>query len=129
MAWGGMAVATARDAAELLAPLFADLDGERLAVLHLDGGRRVIAVDAHAVTERDTILLPMREIFKAALGHEALGLILAHNHPSGDPTPSKADIAATHRFAETAANLGIVLHDHLVFAGGENRSFRELGLL
>ncbi|HYI47592.1 MAG TPA: JAB domain-containing protein [Allosphingosinicella sp.] len=124
-----MAVASARDAAELLAPLFADLDGERLAVLHLDGGRRVIAVDSHAVTGRDTILLPMREIFRAALNHDAMGLILAHNHPSGDPAPSKADIAATHKFAETAHNLGITLHDHLIFAGGESRSFRELGLL
>jgi len=124
-----MVVATARDAAELLAPLFADLAGERIAVLYLDGGQRVIAVDAHAVAERDAIDLPMREIFKAALGHDALGLILAHNHPSGDPTPSKADIAATHKFAGTAHNLGITLHDHLIFAGGESRSFRELGLL
>lgn len=124
-----MVVATARDAAELLAPLFAGLDGERLAVLYLDGGRRVIAVDALPATESDAILLPMREIFKAALNHDALGLILAHNHPSGDPTPSKADIAATHKFAGTAANLGITLHDHLIFAGGESRSFRELGLL
>ena len=124
-----MVVATARDAAELLAPLFAGLEGERLAVLHLDGARRVLAVDAHPVSERDTILLPMREIFKVALGHEAVGLILAHNHPSGDPRPSQADIMATHKFAETAQNLGIILHDHLIFAGGESRSFRELGLL
>jgi DNA repair protein RadC len=124
-----MVVATARDAAALLAPLFADQTGERVAVLHLDGDRAVIAVDAYPGSEPDAITLPMREILKAALNHEALGLILAHNHPSGDPNPSSADIAATHRFAETAANLGIVLHDHLIFAGAECRSFRELGLL
>jgi DNA repair protein RadC len=124
-----MVVATAQDAAELLAPLFLDLGGEKLALLYLDGGRRVIAVDSHPVVEGDEIVLPMAEIFRSALNHKAAGLIVAHNHPSGDPTPSRADIAATRRLAETAANLGIVLHDHLVFAGGDCRSFRELGLL
>ena len=71
----------------------------------------------------------MAAIFEAALNHDAAGLIVAHNHPSGDPAPSRADIAATHRFAATAADLGITLHDHLIFAGAETRSFRELGLL
>ena len=124
-----MAIVTARDAAVLLAPLFADAEGERLAVLHLDGARRVIAVDAHAVPESDEIALPMRAIFTAALGHQAVGMVIAHNHPSGDARPSRADKAATRRLAEIAAALGIVLHDHLIFAGGECRSFRQLGLL
>ena len=69
----------------------------------------------------------MREIFRAALNHGAAGLVIAHNHPSGDPRPSPADVAATRRLAETAAALDIVVHDHLIFAGGECRSFRELG--
>ena len=71
----------------------------------------------------------MREIFAAALKCDAFGLVIAHNHPSGDPRPSRADIEATRRLAETAAALGICLHDHLIFAGGECCSFRELGLL
>jgi len=124
-----MAIATAQDAAALLAPLFADPGGERLALLYLDGGRRVIAVDAHAGSGRDEIILPMTAIFRAALNHAAAGLIVAHNHPSGDPAPSRADIAATRRLARTAASLGITLHDHLIFAAGECRSFRALGLL
>jgi DNA repair protein RadC len=124
-----MVVATAKDAAQLLAPLFLDLSGEKLALLYLDGDRRVIAIESHPVVERDEIVLPMAAIFKAALNHKAAGLIVAHNHPSGDPAPSRADIAATRRLAETAANLGIALHDHLIFAGAECRSFRELGLL
>lgn len=122
-------MANARDAADLLGPLFADAEGERLAVLHLDGGRRIIAVEAHAAAAADAIDLPVRAIFKAALGHGAVGLILAHNHPSGDPRPSRADIAATRLLAETAAALGIVLHDHLIFAGAGCRSLRELGML
>ncbi|HVQ09597.1 MAG TPA: JAB domain-containing protein [Allosphingosinicella sp.] len=124
-----MVVATARDAADLLAPLFADPGGETLALLYLDDGRRVIAVAAHREAGRDAIVLPMAAIFRAALNHQAAGLIVAHNHPSGDPMPSRADVAATRRLAQTAANLGIVLYDHLIFAGGECRSFRALGLL
>lgn len=124
-----MAIVTARDAADLLAPLFAGAEGEKLAVLYLDRERRVIAVDAHAVAEADEIALPMRAIFTAALRCEAVGMVIAHNHPSGDPRPSRADKAATRRLAETAAALGIVLHDHLIFAGDECGSFRQLGLL
>ena len=124
-----MIVATARAAADLLAPVFADASGEKLAVLHLDAERRMIALEEHAVSGDDEIVLPMREIFAAALRHGAAGMVIAHNHPSGDPRPSRADKAATQRLAETADTLGIRLHDHLIFAGGESRSFRELGLL
>lgn len=124
-----MVVATARDAAALLAPLFADVEGEMLAVLHLDAERRILAVDAHAVAGADEIVLPMREIFAAALSHDAVGMIVAHNHPSGDPQPSRADKSATRRLAETALALGITLHDHLIFAGGDWASFRQLNLL
>jgi len=124
-----MAIVSARDAADLLAPLFADAGGEKLAVVHLDRERRILAVDAWPVAEADEIVLPMRAIFAAALAHDAAGLIIAHNHPSGDPRPSRADKAATRRLAQTADALGIVLHDHLIFAGGECASLRQLGLL
>ena len=124
-----MAIVSARDAADLLAPLFADAGGEKLAVLHLDRERRLLAIDAWPVSEADEIVLPMRAIFTAALGHDAAGLIIAHNHPSGDPRPSRADKAATRRLAQTAEALDIVLHDHLIFAGGECTSLRQLGLL
>ena len=123
-----MNIVTARDAADLLAPLFADRPGEALAVLYLDAGGGQIALDQSAVAA-DAIALPIREILHAALDHDAAGLVVAHSHPSGDPQPSQADIEATRRLAETAAALGIILHDHLIFAGGECRSFRELGLL
>ena len=124
-----MPILTARDAADLLAPLFADLGGERLVVLHLDHGRCVLAVDQHPVAGADEIVLPLRAIFTAALGHQAVGMVIAHNHPSGDPRPSRADKAATRRLADVAGALGIALHDHLIFGGGECLSFRELGLL
>lgn len=120
---------TARAAAEMLAPLFADARDERLAVAHLDAGRRLLALDRDVAFGADSVALPVRAIIGAALAREAAGLVIAHNHPSGDPDPSPADIAATRRLAETADRLGIRLHDHLVFAGGACRSFRALGLL
>ena len=124
-----MHIATARDAADLLGPLFADRPGEMLAVLHLDSDRRLIALDESPAGAADGVDLPIREIFRVALNRGAAGIIVAHNHPSGDAQPSRADVAATRRLAETGLTLGIVVHDHLIFAGGECRSFRDLGLL
>jgi DNA repair protein RadC len=121
-------VATARQAADLLAPRFAGHGEERLVVLHLDAERRTVGLDEYP-GGTDAAVLPLRAIVASALRHDAVGLVLAHNHPGGDPQPSQADIEATRRLGEVAAALGICLHDHLIFAGGECRSFRELGLL
>lgn len=123
-----MPVATARDAADLLAPNFAGLKAEVLVVLHLDAEGQILAADRHASSDH-FVELPFREIFRSAVEREASGLLVAHNHPSGDPRPSQADIAATRRLAEVAGALGLRLHDHLIFAGAECRSFRALGLL
>ena len=124
-----MIVATARDAAELLEPYLAAAPRERLIILHLDSKRRLIEVDEHDVASEETVLLPTREIFASALGLGASGLVIGHNHPSGNPEPSHADIEATRRLAAAGAELRISLHDHLIFAAGEWRSFRELGLI
>jgi DNA repair protein RadC len=125
-----MIVATARQAVALLKDRFEGLGAERLVVLHLDAGRHLIALDEGlGAGGNDSIALPVRTIIAAALRRDTSGLILAHNHPSGDPSPSVADVAATRRLAETAANVGIRLHDHLIFAADDCRSFRALGLL
>jgi DNA repair protein RadC len=70
-----------------------------------------------------------REVIKRALELEASALILVHNHPSGDPTPSKVDIAVTQDIKKAAAPLGLVLHDHIIIGGNLHVSFRDLGLL
>lgn len=126
--WEGVSISTAQDAADLLAPLFAGLEGEKLVVLCLDAERQVLGVDEYPGLA-DEAALPIRPILAASLRRDAAGLIIAHNHPSGSATPSRADLEATRRLAEAAALLDIRLHDHLIFAGGECRSFRELGLL
>src|SRR5271169_998086 len=70
-----------------------------------------------------------REVVKRALELGASALILVHNHPSGDPTPSKADIAVTKDIVKAAAPLGVTVHDHLIIGRGHHSSLRDLGLI
>ena len=70
-----------------------------------------------------------REVVKRALELQASALILVHNHPSGDPTPSKADIAVTRDIVKAAQPLGVTVHDHLIIGRGRHTSLRDLGLL
>ncbi len=70
-----------------------------------------------------------REVVKRALELGATALIMVHNHPSGDPTPSKADIEMTREVREAAEKLGITLHDHLVVSKDGYTSFKTMGLL
>jgi DNA repair protein RadC len=70
-----------------------------------------------------------REVVKRALELGASALILVHNHPSGDPTPSKADITVTRDIIKAAAPLGVTVHDHLIIGRGRHASLRDLGLM
>ena len=70
-----------------------------------------------------------REIVKRALELNASALILVHNHPSGDPTPSDADLSMTHQVQEACQALGLVLHDHLIIGKSRELSFRSQGYL
>ncbi len=70
-----------------------------------------------------------REVIKRALELGASALILVHNHPSGDPNPSKADIAVTKDIVKAAAPLGVTVHDHLIIGRGRHTSLRDLGLI
>ena len=72
---------------------------------------------------------PLRDIISDAAAHGSAGIVLAHNHPSGDPTPSNSDCRSTRRLATAAEALDCTILDHLVFAGKECASFRQMGLL
>lgn len=122
-------VRTARDAACLFEPRLAGRRREALLVAHLAGDRRLLRLTEEGRGETGQIALPVRSIIADAMRLESAGLILAHCHPSGEPEPSHADIVATRKLRELGAALGLTLHDHLIFAGGECRSFRALGLL
>jgi DNA repair protein RadC len=122
-------IANARDAAELFGPCLAANEGETLAVAYLDAQRRLIEMIIIGPVAPDQVELPVRRIVEDAIRLGSSGLVLGHNHPSGDAQPSWDDVESTRMLAETASRLGIRLHDHLIFAGEERCSLRELGLL
>ena len=102
---------------------------ERFCVLFLNARNALIADEVmHEGTVNHTPVYP-REVVKRALELGATALIMVHNHPSGDPTPSQADIDMTHEVAEAGDKLGIVLHDHVVVTADGDSSFKEMGLL
>ena len=123
------ALRTAEDAVALFAPLFADLRREKLLVAHLDLDSRLLALVEAGDGGTTEVELPLRAIIADALRLDSAGLILAHCHPSGDPEPSEADRSSTARLAQIASWLDIRLHDHFIFAAGEWRSLRAMGLL
>ena len=102
---------------------------EQFRILFLDTKNRLIADEAQARgTVNHTPVYP-REVVRRALELQATALILVHNHPSGDPTPSRADIAMTKEIIIAAEALGILLHDHLIIGNGRHYSFRREGHL
>ncbi|WP_439598023.1 RadC family protein [Falsiroseomonas sp.] len=102
---------------------------EQFRVLFLDTRNRLIADEAQARgTVNHTPVYP-REVVKRALELHATALILVHNHPSGDPTPSPADRALTQEIKLAAGVLSVTLHDHLIVGNGAYFSFRREGLL
>jgi len=122
-------VRTARHAADLVGSIFTGLGEEKLVVLHLGPDRRLIGLVEGRLHAQAELNLPIRAIVADALRFGSSGLILAHNHPSGDESPSAADMDGTKRLATVLGELDVALHDHLVFGAGRISSFRALGLL
>lgn len=104
-------------------------DTEQFRVLYLDRKNVLVADEAQGQGTVDHVPVYPREVVKRALELNASALILVHNHPSGDPTPSEADIAMTQQILTAAEALGLTLHDHLVIGKSRELSFRSAGLL
>lgn len=109
---------------------FADSDPTRESVwvAHLDDQARCLHLSRHAGEETGADF-PIRSIIADAALHGSSGIVLAHNHPSGDSRPSQSDCAATRRLACVAEAIDCTIVDHLIFAGGTCTSFRQVGLL
>lgn len=102
---------------------------EQFRVLYLDNRNRLLAdVLQSKGTVNHTPVYP-REVIKQALELHAVALILVHNHPSGDPSPSDADIKMTREIKEAANALSLLLHDHVIVGNGKTLSLRKAGLL
>jgi DNA repair protein RadC len=102
---------------------------EQFRILFLDRQNVLIADEVQQRGTIDHTPVYPREVIKRALALNASSIILVHNHPSGDPTPSSADIEMTKRIVDTAKPLGIQVHDHLVIGKGRHASFKSLGLI
>ena len=105
-----------------------DPSRESLWVAHVDDQARCLHLSRHDGGESGAAF-PLRVIISDAAAHGSAGIVLAHNHPSGDPTPSNSDCRSTRRLATAAEALDCTILDHLVFAGKECASFRQMGLL
>ena len=102
---------------------------EQFRLLFLDRKNALIADEVQTKGTVDHAPVYVREVVKRALQLGATALILVHNHPSGDPTPSRADIEMTREIARAATPLGITVHDHIIVGRGEPASLRAMGLM
>ena len=102
---------------------------EQFRILFLDRKNVLIADEVQQKGTVDHTPVYPREVVKRALDLGASSIILVHNHPSGDPTPSQADINMTRQIVDTAKPLGISVHDHLVIGKGSHASFKSLQLI
>ena len=131
----GQPVATGRtlsrpeEVTEVLGTLLQDEPSEVFGILCLTTKHRVIAYHEVSRGALDATLVHPREVFKAAILANAAAIILAHNHPSGDPTPSPDDEALTRQVVAAGDLLGIQVLDHVIVGDGRYLSFHETGRL
>ena len=104
-------------------------DREQFRILFLDKRNFLIADEVQSLGTVDHTPVYPREVVKRALELAASALIMVHNHPSGDPTPSTADIRMTEELASIGKSLGITLHDHIIVGKNGHSSFRGLNLI
>ena len=102
---------------------------EQFRILFLDKRNQIIADEVQQKGTVDHTPVYVREVVKRALELGSSAIVLVHNHPSGDPTPSRADIEMTKQIVTAAKYLGIVVHDHIIVGKQGHASFRGLGLI
>ncbi len=117
------------DVAELLQTEMAALEQEHLRVLLLNTRHHVLRIAEVVRGSVNSAQVRVGEIFRSAVRENATALILVHNHPSGDPTPSPDDVALTRQVVQAGAVLDIRVLDHIIFAGAEYVSLRERRLV
>jgi DNA repair protein RadC len=117
------------DAAGLVIEDMKHLDREHFAVILLDSKNAVISVEKVSVGTVNSSIVHPREVLKPALEKSATSIILVHNHPTGNVSPSREDVMITRRFEKCGRILGIDVIDHLIIGDGNYRSMKESGYL
>ena len=117
-------ISSPEDAAEIAAKFFDDMSSDReiFAVMLLNTKNRVIGINVVSVGSLTASVVHPREVFKAACLANATNIILTHNHPSGDPAPSKEDISITSRLVQAGRLMDIPVLDHIIIGDGTGRS-------
>lgn len=118
-------ILSSRDAGDYLMPRYAGFGVERFGVMLLDQKQRVIRTMVVSTGTLDSSAAHPREVFRAAAVASASSVVVFHNHPSGDPTPSAADRVVTQRLAAAGEIMGIELGDHIILGDGIFFSFKE----
>jgi len=108
---------------------FRDEKREHFLVVLLDARHRIIREEVISIGSLTSSIVHPREVFAPAVRASAGAVILIHNHPSGEPSPSEDDIAVTRRLERAAEVLGIRILDHIIVGDGEYSSFKEMGLM
>jgi DNA repair protein RadC len=120
-----MKVTSPRALAAYLMPLYGASHVERFGVVLVDSKHQLIRVRVIAVGSSDAVMAEPREVFRDALLGSAAAVVLFHNHPSGDPTPSPDDVSLTHRMINAGRVVGIDVIDHLIVGDARYFSMRE----
>jgi DNA repair protein RadC len=113
-------------------PLLSDIAGHRqehFVVLSIDSGQRLITKRVVFIGTVDAVIAHPREVYAGAVADFATGIVIAHNHPSGDPKPSKQDIATTQQLIAAGQILGVRLLDHIIVTERRYYSFRAGGMM
>ncbi|CAM3533935.1 MULTISPECIES: DNA repair protein RadC [Brevibacillus] len=118
-----------RDVADLMIPELAHLTQEHFVCLFLNTKNHVIGKQTIFVGSLDSSIVHPREVFKEAIRRSSASVICLHNHPSGDPTPSREDIAITRTLCEAGELVGISLLDHVIIGDGKYISLKEQGYM
>lgn len=121
-------ITTPEDVVQLIGVDMAVLEQEQLRVILLDTKHRVLATRTVYQGSANEATVRVGELFRDAVRHNAVAIVLVHNHPSGDPTPSSADVALTDDVVEAGRLLDIAAIDHLVIGQGRHVSLKRLGL-
>lgn len=122
-------IKSAEDAKNMVMEEMRYLDREHFKAMYLDRKLKLMAIEEIAVGSLSSAIVQPREVFKPAIQRSAASIILLHNHPSGDPTPSAEDIEFTRRMKEAGQILGIDIIDHIIIGDNRYASLSNMGLL
>lgn len=122
-------IRSSKEVLEYLQHNLRDKNRELFMVIYLNGRNQIIKMEEVFEGTLSTSAVYPREVVKRALDNEAAALVFVHNHPSGNPNPSKEDLTITNKLKEASQSIDVVVHDHLIIAGNEVYSFADHGLI